>query len=71
MFKPIKQWLRTKRRNFLRDRVITNGQILNELRTDRAAIGYATWPEECERLDALIDNRERLADRLLAQFKEA
>lgn len=71
MLEPIKTWVRAKRRNFLRDRILTNGQILDELYRDRAAINNEDWPEECARLDELITHRERRRDALLAQFKEA
>lgn len=66
----LKRW-RELKRNFLRDRIVTNGAILDELRRDRGAITTGIFPEECARLDSLIDKYERRHESLLTKFKEA
>lgn len=71
MFEPIRQRIRKARRDFLRDRILTNGEILDEWRRDRAFLDYQDFPEECDRLDKLIENREQRHEALLTKFKEA
>ncbi len=71
MLESIKQWVRTKRRNILRDGIIATGQILDELRADRANINYEDFPDECDSLDALITKYEQQHKKLLTKFKEA
>lgn len=66
----MKRWRKLKR-NFLRDRILSVGRLLDEFRRDRGAITYDDWPEECERLDALIDKYGRRHEALLTKFKEA
>lgn len=66
----MKRWRDLKRR-FLRDRIITNGELLREFQRDRAAITPTLFPEECARLDALIDKYGRRHEALLTKFKEA
>lgn len=66
----LKRWRKFKR-EFLRDRIITNGELLDEFRRDRAAINADDYPDECRRLDDLIDKYERHHESLLTKFKEA
>ena len=65
-----KKW-RNLRRNWLRDRIITNGEILRGFQRDRAALMTTLHPEECARLDELIDKYTRRHESLLTKFKEA
>lgn len=67
----LKHRWRTFKRNFLRDRIVTNGEILREFQRDRAAISTEDWPEEASRLDALIEKYGRRHESLLTKFKEA
>lgn len=58
------------RRNWWRDRVISNGIKLESVQRQRADVDGQQWPEDAEYLDREINRLSRKRDHLLTKLKE-
>jgi hypothetical protein len=65
----MREFLRKLRRTYLSNAIVSNGDELRKLRLELAYFNDAGIPDEY--LIEQIERRERRADRLITEFKEA